>query len=156
MQSLGKERMIAIPRLISFEGLEEQPGAGDPLEDLLAVTPSHDSIAERSRQPGEQAGLEQKSLHLLRLDRKHFCPQIVLDLPLVPTEACEHLLNCSRLSASRESQREQTQPRHPAFQARVEIGYQGSREKRSVIREPLLEEQVCFLGREREIAHSHI
>ena len=79
LQQVGKEMMIAIPAAIVVQGHDKEVAPLQPLEHLLAVRTAGDGVAERAGEPGEDCGLEQEGLDLLRLAAKHLLDQEVQD-----------------------------------------------------------------------------
>src|SRR5579859_976928 len=67
LERLGKEGVIAIPRRLATQRLQEEAGALYFPERLFAVSTSGDSITKRSRHATEQAGLQQEELPRLGL-----------------------------------------------------------------------------------------
>jgi len=67
LERLGKEGVIAIPRRLAPQRLQEEAGALHLPERLQAVLASGDSIAKRGRHAAKQAGLQQEELPRLGL-----------------------------------------------------------------------------------------
>src|SRR5215831_19721748 len=98
LHGLGKEGVIAIPLLLSLDGLQEKTGALHCFQDSLAVSSPRHGIAEGSRQTVEHACLKEKGLQRLWLDVQHFSHKVVQQVPLFARESGEELFDILRIA----------------------------------------------------------
>ncbi len=66
-EQVGEEVVISPPSAHLVQRDEEQPGPLDPLQHLLAVGPSGESVTQRARQPVEHGRLQQEVADVRRL-----------------------------------------------------------------------------------------
>ena len=146
LQQVGKEMMIAIPAAIVVQGHDKEVAPLQPLEHLLAVrTAPGDGVAERAGEPGEDRGLEQEGLDLLRLAREHLLDQEVQDEAVGAREGPDEAIH---ILPSPHGKGRHLQPGDPALGPLVERRHLLGRED-----EPhrLAEEGGRFVRREPEV-----
>ena len=86
LQHLGEQVVVAVPAAGVVEWDQEQVGAVQVLQHLLALGVPGDGRAQRSAQPVQDAGLEQEVAHRLRLAAQHLLDQVVHDVAVVAGE----------------------------------------------------------------------
>jgi hypothetical protein len=113
-QQLGEQVVVAPPAAHLVQRHQEQVGRLDPLQQLLAVGPAGDRIAQRTAQPRQHRRLQQELAHLRWLTLQHLLGEVVQD---VPVAAGERRHEPGRIGAATQRQRGQLQPGDPPFGA---------------------------------------
>jgi hypothetical protein len=86
-QEIAEQMMEAVPATLLVEGNEEQVGAFQLFEHLLAIGIPGESVAELAAEPLQDGGPEQEGPHPLWLALEHLLAQVVEHVAMGSTEA---------------------------------------------------------------------
>src|SRR5258708_10150400 len=106
--------MIAVPLPLAIQRYHKYVGLLQPFQHLLATTPLPDSVTQRRREASEDAGAEQKGLHVLRLSSQDLLGQVVQDVALISADL---LKQSERINSLWQGKTKQLQTHQPALRA---------------------------------------
>ena len=89
IEQISEQFVIAVPDPLLVQGDQEQVGFFQRLEDLLAVTPVQQMIAEISLKAFQERGLEQEFLDLRSLALKNLFDQVIQDVFIAAGEGLD-------------------------------------------------------------------
>jgi hypothetical protein len=116
-QDLREQVVVAVPAAGAVQRDEEQVGAVQVLEHVLAGGVAGDGLAQRATQPVEDGGLEQEGANLRRLSAEHLFGQVVHDVAVVAGEGVDER---DGVGTPPKRERRQLQGCDPALGARLQ------------------------------------
>jgi hypothetical protein len=118
-EQIGEQVMEAVPAALLVQRDQEQVGALDPLQDVLAIGISSDRAAERAAESLEDGASEQKRPYPLRLTLEHLLAQVVEDVAMGPRERTKEGVGIRSFAQGERGQLQAHRPPlRPALQGR--------------------------------------
>src|SRR6266508_3262803 len=114
-QDLGKQLVVAVPAPLIIQCDEEEIGALDRLQQLLAVRLARHRLAQRTAQAFKDRRTEQERADGLGLSKEHLINQVVHDQSMTAAEGLDEGRAVCLIVPSSKRQASELQPGDPAF-----------------------------------------